>query len=359
MDPACIVGISGYSGSGKTTLIEKILPHFKQQGLSVCVIKHSHHRLSIDVKGKDTDRFFCAGADYVFAHDAEQGFMRSGYENGTPPWSAGGFPRALDLIIVEGHKEYPLPGIWLEKNRTRKGSQSELRGEKEVIYRDDAEYIDKVLYRIQNEMETFHARRSVNAGLLVGGKSIRMGSPKSLLSLRGETLAERSFQILAEVAARALLLGSGQLPESLAGVDRLPDVTGVEGPLSGMLSAFRWAPDSSWIISSVDMPLMHKKAWTWLLGHRRPGVWAILPKISGSKGVETTGAVYEPMIFEHIESLAREGKAKLQEIAVHPRGSTPVIQKSLVPAWKNINSPSEWKRVLALYARKRTLKAKK
>jgi molybdopterin-guanine dinucleotide biosynthesis protein MobB len=359
MNPACIIGISAYSGSGKTTLIEKILPLLKRQGLSVGIIKHSHHKLSIDVKGKDTDRFFRAGADYVFAHDAEQVFMRSGYENGTPPELAGIFPRALDLIIVEGHKEYALPGIWLEKKGPGKGRRPELNGEKEVIFRDDAEHLNKVLSHIHNIMEIFHKQRIINAGLLVGGKSVRMGSPKALLKLGGQTLASRSFDILAEVSSKALLLGSGQMPGSLNGVERLPDVAGLKGPLSGMLSAFRWAPDSAWIISSVDMPLMHKEAWEWLLSQRTPGVWAILPKIRGSRGVETTGAVYEPMIFEHLESLARKGTMKLQEIARHPKVSSPLIPKSLIPAWNNTNTPAEWQRVLDLNARQMPLKRNK
>lgn len=346
MNPACIVGISGYSGSGKTTLIEKILPQLKRQGFSVGVIKHIHHKLSIDVKGKDTDRFFRAGADCVFAHDAQQGFMRSGYENETPPELAGRFPRALDLILVEGHKEYTLPGVWLEKKGPGKGRIPELRGEKEIIYRDDPEYLDKVLYRIHEEMEKFHAQRIINAGLLVGGKSIRMGRPKALLKLKGKTLAERSFDILSDVSGKALLLGSGQLPEGLIDVERLPDVTGLKGPLSGILSAFRWAPENAWIISSVDMPLMHKNAWEWLLSQRTPGVWAVLPRIRGSKGVETTGAVYEPMIFEHVESLAREGTVKLQEIAAHPKVMTPLVPKSLAYAWNNANTPAEWKKII-------------
>ena len=80
------------------------------------------------------------------------------------------------------------------------------------------------------------------------------------------------------------------------------------------------------------MPLMRKDAWEWLLSQRKPGIWAVLPKIKGSKGVETTVVVYEPMIFEHIESLAGNGNSKLQDIAAHPRGITPIIPKSLTEA---------------------------
>ena len=71
--PACIIGISGCSGSGKTTLIRKILPELKKQGLSTGVLKHIHHKLNIDVRGKDTDHFYRAGADFVFARGFCQG----------------------------------------------------------------------------------------------------------------------------------------------------------------------------------------------------------------------------------------------------------------------------------------------
>src|SRR5574340_416615 len=114
MNSICIIGIAGYSGSGKTTLIRKILPELKKQGFSVGLLKHIHHRLDVDIRGKDTDHFYRAGADFVFAHDSQQCFAR--YRN--PDKDISGlikkFPSALDLVIVEGHKDIALPGIWLE-----------------------------------------------------------------------------------------------------------------------------------------------------------------------------------------------------------------------------------------------------
>jgi molybdopterin-guanine dinucleotide biosynthesis protein A len=177
-----------------------------------------------------------------------------------------------------------------------------------------------------------------------------MNKPKALFKKSGSSLIQNSFHALSEISDRTVLLGTGKLPEILNAADLIPDVPGLNGPLAGMLSAFRWSPGSTWIISSVDMPLMHKGAWEWLLRQRKPGTWAILPKIRGSKGVETTGAVYEPMIFEYVESLAMKGTTKLQEIAMHPKVSTPLIPKSLIHAWRNVNSPAEWKEVLSLYA---------
>ena len=345
MHASCVIAISGYSGSGKTTLIRRLLPELKKQGLSVGVLKHIHHKLNFDLRGKDTDHFYRAGADFVFAHDDRQGFARYRSANENLSDLIRKFSAALDLIIVEGHKDIEVPGIWLERKATGEKTGSKIHSSKTIIFRDDPEYQQQALAHIRNELEKHHSALPLNAGLLIGGKSSRMGTPKSLLKIKGKTLAARSFDTLSSVTKNTVLLGSGELPKSLLSADRLSDVPDIKGPLAGILSAFRWSPASAWIISSVDMPLMHKDAWEWLLSQRKPGIWAVLPKIKGSKGVETTGGVYEPMIFEHIESLAGNGNSKLQDIAAHPKVITPIIPNPLVEAWKNVNTPGEWIKV--------------
>jgi len=60
-----IFGICGYSGSGKTALIERMLPVLAARGVSVNVIKHSHHDLALEPPGKDSARFRAAGAAEV------------------------------------------------------------------------------------------------------------------------------------------------------------------------------------------------------------------------------------------------------------------------------------------------------
>jgi molybdopterin-guanine dinucleotide biosynthesis protein A len=341
----CVLGIGGYSGSGKTTLIEKILPELKGEGLSVGVLKHASHSLSLDREGKDTYRFYRAGADYVFAHDAEQAYAQ--YPSGGRPLAdlLSDFPRSLDLVLVEGHKDSGLPGIWVapDSGEGQKREPGELRGKK-IVVRNDPRHLGAVIEYIQREITRYHSHRRVMAGLLVGGKSLRMGTDKSLLRIGGETFAERSFRILSGVTSRTVLLGPAELPGHLGGADRLPDTAGVQGPMAGLLSAFRWAPESAWIISAVDMPFMDKEAWGWVLGHRRPGVWAVLPVLKKGAKAETMAACYEPAVFSVVESLARAGIATLQELTRNPHVITPLIPKSLAPSWKNVNTITEWKR---------------
>jgi molybdopterin-guanine dinucleotide biosynthesis protein MobB len=344
----CVIGIGGYSGYGKTTLIEEIVPGLRREGLSVGVLKHtSHHFLSLDTEGKDTERFYRAGADFVFAHDSHQGFARCRLEDARLPEALVHFPRGLDVVLVEGHKNSDIPGIWILPGRKKTGEQEVPRRlSKQVISRDDPKYLEKVMEYIHLEIGRFHSGRTVMAGLLVGGKSLRMGKAKTLLRIGKETFGERSFNTLAGVAARTLLLGAAELPGPLRFAERLPDATGVEGPMAGVLSAFRWAPGSTWLISAVDMPFMDRAAWEWIMGQRKPGVWAVLPLLKSGAKAETMAACYEPMIFGHVEFLAKNGIRTLQKLTHHPKVITPIVPESLSHAWKNVNTANEWEEAL-------------
>lgn len=348
----CVVGIGGYSDAGKTTLIERILSELKREGFSVGVLKHASHPLSPDREGKDTERFYRAGADYVFAHDAHQAFARYPCDRGRLQDVLSGFPRPLDIVLVEGHKNAGLPGIWVAPGHGAEKGEVPEHPARKVFLRDDPHYFRAVIEYIHHELATFHSHRKVMAGLLIGGRSLRMGTDKALLRIGGEIFAERSFRVLGGVAAKTVLLGSAELPGPLGSADRLPDVPGVQGPMAGILSAFRWAPESTWMISAVDMPFMDREAWEWILGKRRPGIWAVLPLLKRGAKAETMAACYEPMIFSEVESLAREGISTLQELTDHPKVITPIVPKSLAHAWKNVNTIAEWKRANRLIEEK-------
>jgi molybdopterin-guanine dinucleotide biosynthesis protein B len=59
----CVFQVVGPQNSGKTLVIEKAVRSLKQAGLTVAVVKHSHHEL--DLRGKDTDRLARSGSDFT------------------------------------------------------------------------------------------------------------------------------------------------------------------------------------------------------------------------------------------------------------------------------------------------------
>ncbi|MCD5328411.1 molybdopterin-guanine dinucleotide biosynthesis protein B [Chromobacterium piscinae] len=126
-----VLGICGYSGSGKTTLLETLLPLLTQRGLSVSVIKHSHHDVQLDSPGKDSFRHRQAGACEVmivsphrvgvFAETARELTLDEQLARLSP----------CDLVLLEGQKSLPVPK--LEVYRPALGKPARYLDDRDVI----------------------------------------------------------------------------------------------------------------------------------------------------------------------------------------------------------------------------------
>ena len=174
----------------------------------------------------------------------------------------------------------------------------------------------------------------------MGGGSRRMGSPKQLLHHGDSTLIEIAAAALGETVDDVVILGGGDLPESLARHPRLPDVNDTTGPMAGMLAAMRWQPRSAWIFAACDLPLLRSEAVSWLCRQRRPGRWAVLPRL-GEAGVEPLLAMYEPQSRGLLEDLVARDLRAPRHIADHPRVVSPTPPEELHPQWTNANTPEE------------------
>lgn len=114
-----MIGFAAYSGTGKTTLITQILRELKTQGYRVCVIKHDAHRFEIDREGKDSWRFTQAGADMTILSSPEKTAVIEQRERSFSQLVA--MAHDVDLILVEGYKQEPIPRIGICRKATGKG----------------------------------------------------------------------------------------------------------------------------------------------------------------------------------------------------------------------------------------------
>jgi molybdopterin-guanine dinucleotide biosynthesis protein B len=102
------VAVTGPSGSGKTTLIEKLVYAFVDDK-RVAVIKHDPKDKAVfDKEGKDSDRFFKAGAETVVVSPTRTTFFSHDTRSLDMIVSMLG---DFDLLMVEGLKTWPLPRI--------------------------------------------------------------------------------------------------------------------------------------------------------------------------------------------------------------------------------------------------------
>ncbi|MGE5233926.1 MAG: molybdenum cofactor guanylyltransferase [Acidobacteriota bacterium] len=177
-------------------------------------------------------------------------------------------------------------------------------------------------------------------GLLVGGRSRRMGRSKQLLRLGASTLLERAAAALEPAVDELVLLGAGEVPPALSGLRRIADASGAQGPLAGLLAALASTPTGAWLIAACDLPAITPAAVAWLLEQRRRGRRAILPRLD-TAGVEPLLALYEPAALSLLLDLQARGISSLQPLAGMPGVFSPRVPAALRSAWRNVNTPQE------------------
>lgn len=334
-----VFAVCGFSGAGKTTLLLDLVKRLRARGLDTLVIKHDAHGLQVDRPGKDSQRLFATGAD-VLARDQDQSFLRL-HRDDSQDLAAlvRASIHAYDVILVEGHKATSLPHkIWLRRTARDRPPES-CRPVQLDLGRDDDRalmawrWIERTLARVHVEAPTF-------AGLLIGGRSRRMGRPKHLLELQGRTWLAHIVGVARETTDAVVLLGSGDVPATYASLPRLSDVAGLAGPVAGMQAAMRWNPSARWIFLACDTPRITGRALAWLKGQARPGVWVVQPRLSAS-------ALAEPLPgwYDYRARHVLEGARGPSQLAGHPRAVSPIVPAPLASAWLNCNTPAAVRRL--------------
>lgn len=107
------MGFAGYSGSGKTTLIEQLIPLLRAGGVTVSLIKHTHHGFDVDRPGKDSYRFREAGAAEVLLAGDQRWVLMHEHRDTPEPALDALLARMtpVDLVLVEGFRATAIPKI--------------------------------------------------------------------------------------------------------------------------------------------------------------------------------------------------------------------------------------------------------
>lgn len=332
-----VFAICGYSGSGKTTLIEKVIPILRRKSLAVAVVKSDVHDLQVDHPGKDSDRLFQAGAD-VFLNGPGEGFFRQHRLKGVYTTDElAAMSAHYDIILMEGYKDSSYRKVWLQDQAntsppalTNLAATLPWDSDRQAVL---LEILEKFLAEISNATPIF-------GGVLIGGKSRRMGTPKHLLTIQGKTWLENTIGLLKPLCQQVVILGQGEIPSALVEYNRLPDIPGTTGPLAGLLAGMRWAPQVSWLLVACDHPALTSEALQWLLTARKPGRWAIQPRHDDQSEIEPLLAWYDYRCRTLVEALVLQKNFRLASLSPHALAFNPVIPINYKSAWKDRDYPN-------------------
>ena len=119
----------------------------------------------------------------------------------------------------------------------------------------------------------------LQAFILAGGQSRRMGTDKSLLAFRNQTFSERIAETLEQVSDAVTFVGARYAP---AKYKTVPDVYGEWGALGGLHAALA-ACQSEWaIVVACDLPFVTAELFAYLAS-LRASYDAVVPVQSDSR----------------------------------------------------------------------------
>ncbi len=164
---------------------------------------------------------------------------------------------------------------------------------------------------------------NVEAFLLVGGKSSRMGRDKAFLELNGASLIQRTADLLAPLTAKTTLVISATQPANATNTnpystfqlptlaDRWPNA----GPLGGIATALSTAQTSWSLILACDMPFLTKEWLTFLLSQISgvsDQIDAIVPETN--RGLEPLCAIYGSTCAPTFAAALDRGERKVTDV---------------------------------------------
>jgi molybdopterin-guanine dinucleotide biosynthesis protein A len=249
--------------------------------------------------------------------------------------------RERDLVLVEGSVACNLHKIYI-------GQWHELTGDELNWPGGDFQTIEDFSEKLLEKLDIIRQQVPIWACILIGGRSSRMGEPKHLLkTIEGsdETWVERVVRLVEPLVDGVAVSGRGELPQSLNEMQRIPDIPGVAGPLTGVLSAMRWQPEVSWLVIACDMPFISSEAVNWLVAGRRLGCWGRVPRLVEADYCEPLFAWYDGKAAHLLEEQLLSGNLRIGNIATHLKIDTPRIPEALRSAWQNVNTPEQLRAV--------------
>ena len=342
-----VLAVSGFSGSGKTTLLEATIPRLTARGWRVAVVKHDAHGLQVDRDGKDTARFFAAGATVV-AQSAAEGFARTHGERPLPDLLHD-LVMTHDVVLVEGYKSAAgLPRVWLD------GAGTASPPDGTAVLATLSRSTDRptaLLELLDAHLQRVAQLRPVAGAVLIGGASSRMGQPKHLMpagfSEPPVSMVEHAVSLLAPRTTRHVLLGTGEVPASLSDAVRLPDAPGDtpgrHGPLAGVLSALRWDPDAWWLVVPCDHPQLSGDLLDWLLARRATGCLAVAASVDDH--LQPLPALLDGRLVRDATAAWRRGDHSLASlIRSAPGAIIEPLPDHLLAAMRNVNMPDDYAR---------------
>jgi FdhD protein len=191
------------------------------------------------------------------------------------------------------------------------------------------------------------SRIPVTAAVMAGGRSMRMGVDKTLLSVHGEPLLVRVVDAVSAVCAHTMVVTNRVEQIAAAGLPGdtavLIDEVPYQGPLGGLVTALKGAPDD-WVLAvAADIPWLEPEVIR-ALWAAHDGAQVVVPVTE--KGLEPLLALYRRDCLPVAQEVLASGRRRL--VAMFPELKVVELSLELLQAADpglrslvNVNTPDD------------------
>lgn len=267
-----------------------------------CLVEEADRELD-----KDTARLLAAGASRVFWLRVMKEHLEEGIESLLDIMG----PDAVCICESNSLRKVVVPGLFLivkdRFSRRWKGSAQRVKRYADRIVISDGKDFDFDLGRIKLIDSRWILPEEATAIVMAGGDSIRMGTDKSMLPIKGRAMIEHICRQLEGTFSRILISANDVNKYAFLGFEVIPDKVPGKGPLMGIASALEASGNEHNFVVACDIPFIELSFVRHMLAEAAgSGVDIVIPIVGGEK--------YEPLFAVYCKSaLAAINKALLAD----------------------------------------------
>jgi len=288
--------------------------------------------------GKDTSRLLKAGASRVF-------WMRVLKEH-----LAEGMDAMLDIIgseaisICESNslRQVVGPGLFLivrnNNSSTWKKTAQQVREYADRIITSESCGFDSVIERIKLVDGKWTLLEKATAIIMAGGQSRRMGTDKSMLTIEGRPIIQRTCEQLVTCFEQILISANDADKFSFLGFRTVPDKVPEQGPLMGIASALEISDNDLNFVIACDIPQIELRNVRRILAEAVGSDADITIPVTNEGKYEPLFAVYRRNLCETINKVLSSGGRKISDVFESCKVKEVNLKDSLV----NLNTMAEY-----------------
>lgn len=186
--------------------------------------------------------------------------------------------------------------------------------------------------------------------ILAGGKSSRMGTPKSLLEIQGKTVVEHIRDTLEKICSEVIIIANDVPAHEIFGVPVYADLTKDKGPLGGLEAALFHGNYENLFIAACDMPYIDPRVYL-SLARQLNKADAAIPIHDGR--FHPLSGIYTKSILESVQELLKADSLSMRSlfsrIDVQYVEQFPGIdEQALQKHFFNMNTPEDYQQAKTL-----------